>query len=274
MTIDWTQLSAPFAPDDVEWKPGATTRDKKKGLAMAYITARAVQERLDEVFTPGGWKNEFRAGPDGGVICRIYFKTGEVDEAGAAEWAWREDGADNTDVEAVKGGLSNAMKRTGAALGIGRYLYKLPSQWVPLDERGRFAQTPRIPREYLPGNGRASGGSPSQGNAQQNAAPRASAPRQSAPQRDASGGSRPQESRETQSRPQRPAPAARPERPQQGPASGDARGGSRDESRSGNRPQAGQKQVIRRVGGQNRPDARGRAGGDGASRPAQPPRPF
>ena len=151
MQIDWNRLSAPFAPDDIEWKPGATTRDKKKGLAMAYVTARMVQERLDEVFTPGGWKNEFRTGPDGGVICRIYFKTGATDASGAPEWAWREDGADNTDVEAVKGGLSNAMKRAGAALGIGRYLYKLPQQWVALDDRGRFAQTPRIPREYLPG---------------------------------------------------------------------------------------------------------------------------
>jgi hypothetical protein len=157
MSIDWNQLSAPFPAEDVEWKPGATTRDKKKGLAMAYITARAIMDRLDEVFTPGGWRNEFRHGPDGGVICRIYFKTGHETGDGSPEWAWREDGAENTDVEAVKGGLSNAMKRAGSALGIGRYLYKLPSQWVPLDDRGRFAQTPRIPREYLPGDARPQG---------------------------------------------------------------------------------------------------------------------
>ena len=235
MPIDWTHLSAPFAPDDVEWKPGATTRDKKKGLAMAYITARAVQERLDEVFTPGGWKNEFRPGPEGGVICRIYFKTGETDASGAPEWAWREDGADNTDVEAVKGGLSNAMKRAGAALGIGRYLYKLPQQWVPLDDRGRFAQTPRIPREYLPA---ASGG------------------RQ--PGGPASGGS---------PRPQRPEPS----RPEPRP---DARQRPEPRRQGGERqqPRGGQKKVIRRVGGQDRP---GGSSGDGASsRPPAPPRPF
>ena len=105
MSINWQRLTDPFDPKDIEWKPGATTRDKSKGLAMAYITARAVQERLDEVFGPGNWKNEFRAGPEGGVLCRIYFKNDD------GEWVWREDGADNTDVEAVKGGLSNAMKR-------------------------------------------------------------------------------------------------------------------------------------------------------------------
>lgn len=148
MSINWQRLTDPFDPKDIEWKPGATTRDKSKGLAMAYITARAVQERLDEVFGPGNWKNEFRPGPEGGVLCRIYFKNDD------GEWVWREDGADNTDVEAVKGGLSNAMKRAGAALGIGRYLYDLPAQWVPLNERGRFAETPRIPAQYLPQHAR------------------------------------------------------------------------------------------------------------------------
>lgn len=144
MSINWQRLTDPFDPKDIEWKPGATTRDKSKGLAMAYITARAVQERLDEVFGPGNWKNEFRPGPEGGVLCRIYFKNDD------GEWVWREDGADNTDVEAVKGGLSNAMKRAGAALGIGRYLYDLPAQWVPLNDKGRFAEIPRIPTQYLP----------------------------------------------------------------------------------------------------------------------------
>ncbi len=142
--VNWQHLTAPFAPRDIEWKPGAVTRDKKKGLAMPYITARAVQERLDETFGPGNWKNEFRSGPEGGVICRIYFKNDD------GEWVWREDGADNTEVEAVKGGLSNAMKRAGAALGIGRYLYDLPQQWVPLNEKGRFAEVPRIPPQFVP----------------------------------------------------------------------------------------------------------------------------
>ena len=255
MAIDWNHLSAPFAPEDVEWKPGATTRDKKKGLAMAYITARAVQERLDEVFTPGGWRNEFREGPSGGVICRIYFKTGETDANGAPEWAWREDGADNTDVEAVKGGLSNAMKRAGAALGVGRYLYKLPQQWVPLDDRGRFAQTPRIPREYLPASGRsASGGGRPSGNSASGASARP------APEarRQQTQGSRPE--------PSRPDPRQRPQAPQN---SGRPQGGQSGAPGGRPQPREGQRKVIRRVGGQDRP------GGDGAStRPPAAPRPF
>jgi hypothetical protein len=181
MSIDWNRLTAPFPPRDIEWKPGAVTRDKKKGLAMAYITARAVQERLDEVFGPGNWKNEFRQGPEGGVLCRIYFKNDE------GEWVWREDGADNTEVEAVKGGLSNAMKRAGAALGIGRYLYDLPAQWVPLDDRGRFAETPRVPGRYLPRQ------APSSERSTRAGAPRNGAPRAGAPRNDASRNGTPRE---------------------------------------------------------------------------------
>ncbi len=144
MAINWKRLTDYFEASDLEWKPIATTKDKKKGLAAAYVTARAIQARLDEVFTPGGWKNEYRAGPDGGVICRIYFRNEE------GEWVWREDGAENTDIEAVKGGLSNALKRAGSALGIGRYLYELPEQWVALNQYGRFEATPAVPRQFLP----------------------------------------------------------------------------------------------------------------------------
>jgi hypothetical protein len=151
MPPDLTRLSAPFFAEDVEWKPGATTRDKTKGLAMAYISSRAVQDRLDEVCGPDGWKNEFKQAPEGGVLCGISIRV--VREDGTTEWITKWDGAENTDVEAVKGGLSNAMKRAAVQWGIGRYLYRLPQSWVRLDERGRFAETPRIPGEFLPSRG-------------------------------------------------------------------------------------------------------------------------
>src|SRR5690606_34889001 len=145
---DLRLLAAPFPPDDVEWKPGATTRDKTKGLAMAHISSRAVQDRLDEVCGPDGWRNEFQPAPGGGVLCGISVRVTHDD--GTAEWITKWDGAENTDVEAVKGGLSAAMKRAAVQWGIARYLYNLPQQWVRLDERGRFAETPQIPTEFLP----------------------------------------------------------------------------------------------------------------------------
>ena len=146
---DLQQLAAPFASADVEWKPGAVTRDKSKGLAMAYLSNRAVQDRLDSVCGPSDWRNEYRPGPDGGVVCGLSVYI-DREDGSAPEWVTKWDGADNTDVEAVKGGLSGSMKRAAVMWGIGRSLYGLPAQWVRLDERGRFAEQPRLPRVAPP----------------------------------------------------------------------------------------------------------------------------
>ena len=145
---DLFKLAAPFPPADVEWKPGATTRDKSKGLAMAYLTSRAVQQRFDDVCGPADWRNEFAPGPDGGVLCGISVRVDRPD--GTSEWVTKWDGADNSQVEAVKGGLSGATKRAAVQWGVGRYLYDLPATWVRLDDRGRFAETPRLPASALP----------------------------------------------------------------------------------------------------------------------------
>ena len=149
---DLPRLADPFPPSDVEWKPGATTRDKSKGLAMAYLTSRAVQQRFDDVCGPADWRNEFQPGPDGGVLCGISIRVERPGPDGqpVSEWVTKWDGADNSQVEAVKGGLSGAMKRAAVQWGVGRYLYELPATWVRLDDRGRFAETPRLPREHLP----------------------------------------------------------------------------------------------------------------------------
>ena len=174
---DLSRLADPFPPSDIEWKPGATTRDKSKGLAMAYLTSRAVQQRFDDVCGPGDWRNEFTPGPDGGVLCGISVRVDRED--GTSEWVTKWDGADNSQVEAVKGGLSGATKRAAVQWGVGRYLYDLPATWVRLDERGRFAEPPRIPREFLPQTGGSQGGA---GRSETRSAP-PEAPRQSAPQR-------------------------------------------------------------------------------------------
>lgn len=34
------QLAAPFPPENVSWRVGSTTQDKKKGMALAFIDAR------------------------------------------------------------------------------------------------------------------------------------------------------------------------------------------------------------------------------------------
>ncbi|HET6568388.1 MAG TPA: Rad52/Rad22 family DNA repair protein [Rhodothermales bacterium] len=142
-TVDIRRLGDFFTEEDIEWKPITVSKKTNKGLAAAYITNRAIMDRLDEVVGPENWRNEFKSGPDGGVLCGISVRVGD-------EWVTKWDGAENSDIEPIKGGLSNAMRRAAVQWGIGRYLYRLPSQWVPVDERGRFIQPPRVDRKYLP----------------------------------------------------------------------------------------------------------------------------
>ena len=234
---DLRRLAAPFAAQDVEWKPGATTRDKSKGLAMCYISSRAVQNRLDEVCGPADWRNEFQPGPEGGVLCGISVYVERAD--GTAEWVTKWDGSESTDIEAVKGGLSGSMKRAAVQWGIGRYLYDLPAQWVRLDDRGRFAETPRIPREHLP---------------QSSARRESSDDRRTTPSRGQ--GERRQAPQQRQSSQRREAT-----RPSGQPSSGAQGSGQRAQAR---RP--GVQGQPRRDGG------RGTSGGDGARR--EPDLPF
>ncbi len=128
--INFSDLSAPIAPEGIEFRAGATTADKTKALALAYLTSRAVMNRLDEVVGPANWRDQYAPGPDGGVICGLSLR---ID----GEWITKWDGAENTNFEAVKGGLSDALKRAAVKWGIGRYLYATPDLWVPCQQRGK-----------------------------------------------------------------------------------------------------------------------------------------
>ena len=142
------QLQAPFKPCEIEWRVGSTTNDKKKGMALAYVTNRAIQNRLDEVFGPFNWRNEYVEWKKEGQLCGISVWDSEKEQ-----WVTKWDGADNSNMEATKGGLSDAMKRAAYQWGIGRYLYKLPAEWMPLKQQGKsyvLAQTPKLPEWALP----------------------------------------------------------------------------------------------------------------------------
>ncbi len=142
------KLQAFFTPEEIEWRVGATNQNKTKGLALPYVTNRAIQNRLDEVFGIFGWKNQFREWKEKSQICGI-----SVWDEKKQEWITKWDGADDSDMEGTKGGLSDSMKRAAYQWGIGRYLYKMPSVWVPLKQQGKsyvLAEIPDIPDEFLP----------------------------------------------------------------------------------------------------------------------------
>lgn len=132
-------LANPFAPEDIEWRMQQSGTNKKGpwGKCLAYVTNRAIMDRLDAVCGPEGWKNEFTKAPDGGILCGLSIGCKNV--GSVTEWVTKWDGAQNTDVEAVKGGLSNAMKRAAVQWGIGRYLYNLETGWADFNTNGKYS---------------------------------------------------------------------------------------------------------------------------------------
>ena len=145
--LDTKGLTALFPVAAIQWRAGATN-DKDnptEALALAYIDARAVQERLDQVCGPEGWQDEYRP-TQGGFICRLSIRCGE-------DWIAKEDGADVSAIEPTKGGISDSFKRVAVKWGIGRYLYDLPSVWMPCEKKGKsvmLKQTPHLPSWAVP----------------------------------------------------------------------------------------------------------------------------
>jgi|TARA_R110000824_G_scaffold36301_2_gene113000 hypothetical protein len=150
------ELQAPFPMVDIEWRVQREVKNGAAAMVLAYVTNRAIQQRLDDVFGVFGWQNRFKPGASGGLICELSVRNPDN-----GEWVIKEDGASNTDIESVKGGMSSAMKRTAVQLGIGRYLYNLEATFVDLKQRGqnyhksktggaKYWDPPNLPKWALP----------------------------------------------------------------------------------------------------------------------------
>ena len=136
----YEKLKEKFDEKDLEFRVGATNSDKTMGLALAYVQARAIQNRLDEVLGFENWKVSYKE-IQGGFLCTLSIRIND-------EWIEKEDGASVTEFESVKGGISNAFKRVASSgFGIGRYLYNARNSWYPIKPQGKgfvFAETPKL----------------------------------------------------------------------------------------------------------------------------------
>lgn len=135
------ELSAPFADDEISYKPGAIAKDGTRALAMAHVDARAVMERLDTVVGPDNWSDKYRVvdmGKDGiGVICELTVMGITKSDVGTP-----------SDFESTKGGFSDALKRAAVKFGIARYLYDMKGNWLSWDRslkggKGDFVELPK-----------------------------------------------------------------------------------------------------------------------------------
>jgi hypothetical protein len=135
-------LSAPIPPNEIEWRPGSTNRDKTRCLALPYLTSRIVMQRLDTVVGPENWQDSYTAAPTqrDGIQAGIGI---HLD----GRWVWKYDAAEPTGIEPIKGGYSDALKRCAVKWGIGRGLYQFPAIWVACEPAGKSV---RLSEDPLP----------------------------------------------------------------------------------------------------------------------------
>lgn len=142
-------LAAPFDPGEVRFRPVAVSG--RRALALAYIDARSVQDRLDQVLGVTGWQDEYTFLEGDSVLCRLKILLG-------GQWVVKSDvgspGEQSEGGNRRKSACSDALKRAAVKYGVARYLYRLAPQWVDYDPRtGQFVTPPRLPGSALPCGG-------------------------------------------------------------------------------------------------------------------------
>jgi hypothetical protein len=138
-------LSSPFDPADVHFKPQHVSGNRC--LAVAYLDARSVMDRLDAVCGLN-WQDAYEVLPGGSVLCRLQVL---VD----GQWITKTDVGSPSeqpdDGDKMKAAFSDALKRTAVKFGIGRYLYRLPKRWVDFDpQKKQIKSPPSLPAWALP----------------------------------------------------------------------------------------------------------------------------
>ena len=117
-------LARPFPVSAVSFRKGPGG-----GKELAYITARDVMNRLDTEVGIDGWQDEYQYIGDR-MICKLSLRI-------CGQWVTKCDGADDTNIEGAKGGISDAFKRAAVKFGIFRYAYhpgafngRTPAKWA------------------------------------------------------------------------------------------------------------------------------------------------
>jgi len=140
------RLAAPFDPNEVKFRPASVHGNR--ALALAYVDARVIQDRLDSVVGVTGWQDEFESLADGSVMCKLRLRIN-------GEWITKMDVGSQSEQpdegDRRKAAFSDALKRTAVKFGVGRYLYRLPQLWCDYDpQKKQFARRPSLPDWALP----------------------------------------------------------------------------------------------------------------------------
>lgn len=116
MAVDLKQLELLKGEMPYKWREQSV--NARGATMVAYIDARQLFDKLDEVCGVGNWQSDFRL-----VDGKLYGGIGILVEN--AGWVWKWDVGSESNVEKEKGESSDALKRAGVQWGVGRFLYGL-----------------------------------------------------------------------------------------------------------------------------------------------------
>lgn len=111
----------PLTKDEIECRVG--TCNEKGVSLLLYKDSRCDMRILDEVYGIDGWQNDYTT-INGELFCTIMVQTKQGD------WVRKQSNGSPSNMEAEKGRASDAFKRAGFMLGIGRELYTAPFIWI------------------------------------------------------------------------------------------------------------------------------------------------
>ena len=125
------ELRAPFDPGDVDFRiQGKANEQTGRAQVVAYVDARAVQDRLDEVVGAGNWSFDWQP---------LVIEKGEVQVAKgtlALFGVAKADVGTASNFQETLGAVSHCFKRAAVQWGVGRYLYNLHTVWVTVEKSG------------------------------------------------------------------------------------------------------------------------------------------
>jgi hypothetical protein len=154
-------LSIPFSVGAIGWKiQKGLNKDEKTGkptraIVVAFIDARDVMERLDQVVGAENWSDAYTLveapGTRLSVECRLTVCGITKADVGTGTKNSRDDNGDNL----AKGAYSDALKRAAVKFGVGRFLYDFGGPYfVDLDSRQQFTP-PTLRQDQTFGGNRA-----------------------------------------------------------------------------------------------------------------------
>ena len=134
--MNYDLLVSTMPESAIEWRvqtQGTTRQGKPWAMVVPYADARYLMTLLDAAMGPDGWYDEYESGPNGGVLCRLWLNFDGT-------WICKQDVAENTQVEAIKGGVTDAFKRACVKFNVGniRALYGVGECWAQFTDNGRF----------------------------------------------------------------------------------------------------------------------------------------